>query len=65
MKKLILILIALAVVTAGIFVAVAINVNRYRPLVEQKLAQVLGTPVRLGMLHVGGVRFHNDAPDLR
>lgn len=53
MKKLIWILIVLVLVAVAIFTAVTINVNRYRPLVEQKISEALGKPVRLGALRAG------------
>ena len=53
MKKL---LIGLVVIVVLVFVSLAVllaNLNRYQPMLESRLSEALGRPVKLGMLSLG------------
>lgn len=55
MKKLILVLLVIFVITAagiGIFIA-SFDINRFKPMVEEKVEEALGNPARIGSLFLG------------
>lgn len=55
MKKLIIILLIIFVVAAagiGIFIA-SFDINRFKPMVEEKVEEALGNPARIGSLFLG------------
>ncbi len=53
MKKLLIFLAVVLVVLLSAFLALLANVNRAKPLLEQRLSTALGHPVKLGILKLG------------